>query len=132
MCLSLKISLALLCLLSPGLTHESQTTHCKTLASGPPHEFHTVIPIPSPNDPFFNSNPFDISRGFVMACLKDPIFGDNGFTLCKESYTDEASGITHAFYCQIINGIEVVDGNISVNIKDRAVISYNDSVSIVV
>jgi hypothetical protein len=37
-----------------------------------------------------------------MAHLKDHIFGDNGFALYKDSYTDEASSITHAFYCQMI------------------------------
>jgi extracellular elastinolytic metalloproteinase len=52
--------------------------------------------------------------------------------LRQDPRSDTATGVTHVFFRQIINGIEVADGNINVTVKDGAVISYGDSVSIFV
>jgi extracellular elastinolytic metalloproteinase len=100
---------------------------------GPVHphaKFHTS-PISSAKASFFNSDPLEVARSFVRELLEEQLSGDNSFALRKDSYTDKATGVTHVFFRQMINGIEVADGDINVNVKDGTVISYGDSVSIV-
>ncbi|KAH9987993.1 hypothetical protein BJV77DRAFT_964619 [Russula vinacea] len=74
-----------------------------------------------------SSDPYEIARGFVTALLGDQLSGVNSFALRNDSYTNKANGVTHVFFRQMINGIEVADGDINVNVKDGAVISYGDS-----
>lgn len=131
--LSPTTSLALVGLLGTAIAHESPVTRRKTMGFGPVHphaRFHTG-PISSAKASFLNSNPYEVAGDFVKALLKEQHSGDNGFALRKDSYTDKATGITHVFYRQIINGIEVVDGDMNVNVKNGAVISHGDSVSTV-
>jgi extracellular elastinolytic metalloproteinase len=96
---------------------------------GPVHphaRFHTG-PISSAKASFLNSQPYEVAGDFVKALLKEQLTGDNGFTRRKDSYTDKTTGVTHVFFRQMINGIEVSDGDINVNVKDGAVFSYGDS-----
>jgi extracellular elastinolytic metalloproteinase len=100
---------------------------------GPVHphaRFHTT-PISSAEASFFNSNPYEVARSFVTGLLEEQLSGDNSFALRKDSYTDKTTGVSHVFFRQMINGIEVADGDINVNVKDGVVISYGDSVSLV-
>ena len=53
---------------------------------------------------------------------------DSSYLVREDSYHDERTGVTHIYFRQLINGIEVTDANINVNIKDGKVISYGDSV----
>ena len=132
--LSLKTSLALVGLLGCAFAHDGPISRRKTMGFGPVHphaKFHTT-PIPFAKASFLNSNPYEVARSFVTALLREQLSGDNGFALRKDSYTDKATGVTHVFFRQMINGIEVSDGDINVNVKDGAVISYGDSVSTVV
>jgi extracellular elastinolytic metalloproteinase len=48
----------------------------------------------------------------------------------KDSYTDKNTGVTHVYVRQLVNGLEVADGDININIKDGMVISYGNSVRI--
>lgn len=48
----------------------------------------------------------------------------------QDSYTDKNSGVSHVHVRQYVNGLEVADGNLNINIKDGNVISYGDSVSL--
>jgi extracellular elastinolytic metalloproteinase len=79
---------------------------------------------------FANSNPYWVARSFVTALLKDELSEVNRFTLRQDSYTDKTTGVTHVFFSQVINGIEVANGEVSVDVKGGALISYVDSVSI--
>ena len=135
--LSSKTSLALVGLLGSTLAHDAcpdgPISRRKTMGFGPVHphaKFHTN-PISSPKAFFDTSNPYEVARSFVTTLLEDQISGDNIFAIRKDSYTDKATGVTHVFFRQMINGIEVADGDINVNVKDGAVISYGDSVSVV-
>ncbi|KAH9987985.1 Fungalysin metallopeptidase-domain-containing protein [Russula vinacea] len=104
--------LALVGLLGCTFAHDGPISRRKTMGFGPVHphaKFHTI------------------ARSFVTVLLSDQLSGDNGFALRKDSYTDKATGVTHVFFRQMINGIEVADGDINVNVKDGAVISYGDS-----
>jgi extracellular elastinolytic metalloproteinase len=131
--LSSKTSLALAGLLGSALAHDGPITRRKTMGFGPVHphaKFHTN-PVSSPKASFVTSNPYEVARSFVTTLLEDQLSGDNSFALRKDSYTDKATGVAHVFFRQMINGIEVSDGDINVNVKDGAVISYGDSVSVV-
>ena len=129
-----KISLALLGLMGSVLAHQSPVSRRKTMGFGPVHphsKFHTG-PVPSTKDSLFTPDPYDVARGFVTNTLQDQLAEENSFVLRKDSYTDKATGVTHIFFRQMINGLEVADGDINVNVKDGAVISYGDSVSFLV
>ncbi len=79
----------------------------------------------------FTSDPYGIARSFVAELLQDQLSGDNEFALRKDSYTDSATGVTHVYFRQMINALEVADGDISVNVKGGTVISYGDSVRLI-
>lgn len=127
-----KISLALLGLVGSALAHQSPVSRRKTMGFGPVHphsKFHTS-PIPFAKASLFAPDPYDVATSFVTTILRDQLAEVNSFVLRKGSYTDKATGVTHVFFRQMINGLEVADGDINVNVKDGAVISYGDSVSI--
>ena len=131
--LSSTTSLALVGLLGSVLAHDGPVSRRKTMGFGPVHphaKFHTD-PVSSPRDFFSTSDPYEVARSFVSALLEEQLSGGNNFALRKDSYADKATGVTHVFFRQIINGIEVADGDINVNVKDGAVISYGDSVGVV-
>ena len=131
--LSSKTSLALVGLLGSALAHDGPISRRKTMGFGPVHphaKFH-ANPVSFLKPFFATSNPYDVARSFVSMLLEDQLSGDNSFALRKDSYTDKATGVTHVFFRQMISGIEVADGDINVNVKDGAVISYGDSVSLV-
>ena len=131
---SSKSSLALLGLLGSALAHEGLVTRRKTMGFGPVHphaKFHTS-PTSFAKASLFTSDPYDVASSFITTILQDQLFDEyNNFALRKDSYTDKATGVTHVFFRQMINGIEVADGDINVNVKDGTVISYGDSVSVV-
>ena len=64
-----------------------------------------------------------------IATGENRVLGDD-YVIRKDSYTDEATGITHIYARQYRHGIEVADGDINLNIKDGVVLSFGDSVSI--
>ena len=132
------ISLVLFGLLASSFAFVSQSTvsRRKTIGFNPVHphdDFHTgTFPIPSAKGFSSSSDPYEVAKGFVTALLSDQLSGVNSFAMRNDSYTNKANGVTHVFFRQMINGIEVADGDINVNVKDGAVISYGDSVSFVV
>ena len=101
----------------------------KTLGFGPEHP-HAV----------FHSTPYQIrTNGFVpMDASSDPmvvaqafvkdILPNASFKLRSDSYTDKNTGVTHVYVRQLVNGLEVADGDMNLNIKDGVVLSYGNSV----
>lgn len=75
---------------------------------------------------YVDSDPFDVARSFVTDILgvQDE---SRTFRIREDSYTDSATGITHVYVRQLVNGLEVVDGNMNINIKDGMVLSYGNS-----
>jgi extracellular elastinolytic metalloproteinase len=128
-------SLALLGLLGSALAHQTgPVVRRKTMGFGPVHphaRFHTN-PTPFAKASFLSSDPYDVARSFVTNVLRDQHSEYNSFALRKDSYTDKATGVTHVFFRQMVNGLEVADGDINVNVMDGTVISYGDSVSVFV
>jgi extracellular elastinolytic metalloproteinase len=132
--LSSKASLTLVSLLGSAVAHQHPINRRKTLGFGPVHphaRFHTS-PAPIAKASFFTSDPYEIARSYVTDLLYNQLSEDNSFVLRKDSYTDKATGVTHVFFRQMINGIEVADGDINVNVMGDTVISYGDSVSLVI
>ena len=126
-------SLALLGLAGYTLAHGGLTPRRKTMGFGPVHphaKFHTS-PVSFAKASVYTSDPYEVARSFVTELLQDQLSSDNEFALRKDSYTDKATGITHVHFRQMINGIEVADADINVNVKGGTVISYGDSVSLV-
>lgn len=108
----------------------------KSLGFGPelPHAvFNTAPPqlmngfMPGGEQP----EPLAVATSFVRELLRNDgqLNEFSSFELRDDSYTDDNTGVTHAYFRQLINGLEVADGHINVNIKDGVVLSYGDSVS---
>ncbi|KAA1470881.1 extracellular elastinolytic metallo proteinase [Dentipellis sp. KUC8613] len=124
-------TLALAGLAGYALGHSGQARYSrrKSLGFGPVHphaKFHSSPAVITSN--FLSTNdPYAIATSFVSDLLGDQFTAENGFAIRKDSYTDKATGVTHVYVRQIVNGVEVADGDINVNIKDGLVISYGDS-----
>ena len=58
-----------------------------------------------------------------------PVEGVDYF-IRDDSYEDDSTGVAHLYIRQLVNGLEVADANINMNIKDGHVLSYGDSVSL--
>ena len=106
----------------------------KTLGFGPSHP-HAVFRTNPPHPAGFvarsvEADPKDVARSFVEHHLAGRLTPQSGFTIRKDSYTDANTGVTHVYIRQLVNGIEVADGDFNVNVKDGRVISYGDSVSL--
>ncbi|KAH9946600.1 Fungalysin metallopeptidase-domain-containing protein [Amylocystis lapponica] len=100
----------------------------KTLGFGPVHR-HAVFH--SEADAFGSlfaskSDPYEVAQRFVKDLTNDSPPASS-FVIRKDSYTDKATGVTHVYVRQYMHGIEVVDGDINLNIKDGAVLSWGDS-----
>lgn len=98
----------------------------KTLGFGPEHP-HKVFKS-SPYQIQFasdltNPSPFDLARHFVQGQLSEGA----DFHIRKDSYTDTRTGVTHVYVRQLVNGIEVADGDMNINIKDGIILSYGNS-----
>ncbi|CAE6432115.1 unnamed protein product [Rhizoctonia solani] len=96
-------------------------TSRRTLNFSPPRlgaKFLTdPLPILSSRDAFQATHAF-LHR---LACP------DDGYFIRKDSYTDANTGISHIYVRQVVNGLEVVDGNINLNIRNGRVLSYGNS-----
>ncbi|KAH7338098.1 Fungalysin metallopeptidase-domain-containing protein [Rhizoctonia solani] len=93
----------------------------KSLNFRPPHpgaNFYTnPLPVLDSRDPY------ETARVFLeqLACPKD------GYFIRKDSYTDEATRVSHIYVRQVVDGIEVADGNVNLNIRNGQVLSYGNS-----
>ncbi|EJT98263.1 hypothetical protein DACRYDRAFT_24721 [Dacryopinax primogenitus] len=67
-------------------------------------------------------DPKELAASFVQS-----LHGGGEFRIREDSYTDARTGVSHIYVRQIVNGAEVMDGDINVNIRDGQVISYGDS-----
>ncbi|KAG5731727.1 Extracellular elastinolytic metalloproteinase [Termitomyces sp. T112] len=105
----------------------------KTLGFGPEHPnavFHS-----SPYDIQTNAflpmspgaDPFDVADRFVRDILGTKLTESMAYRIREDSYTDSSTGVTHVYIRQFVNGLEVTNGDMNVNIKDGVVLSYGTS-----
>ncbi|KAG8685401.1 Fungalysin/Thermolysin Extracellular metalloproteinase 5, partial [Ceratobasidium sp. 423] len=74
--------------------------------------------------PVLNSHdPYQTARVF----LRQLAYPDDSYFIRKDSYTDENTGISHIYVRQVVNGLEVADGNINLSIRDGKVLSYGNT-----
>ncbi|KAJ7736721.1 Fungalysin metallopeptidase-domain-containing protein [Mycena maculata] len=129
-------SLAVAGLAGTALAHrvsDGPVQHRKSLGFGPVHK-HAVYrstPYQVVTNAFtrmpVDSDPFQVARLFVEDILADQLSQSNTYKIRKDSYTDSNTGITHVYVRQLVNGLEVSDGDMNINIKDGMVLSYGNS-----
>lgn len=105
----------------------------KSLSFGPvhPHASYSTNPIQVPSFGLTaQSDPLEVASQYASNLIPSHLQGAMSFVLRKDSYTDKATGVTHAYLRQFINGLEVADGDMNVNIKDGVVLSFGDSVRV--
>ncbi|KAF8752992.1 peptidase M36 family [Rhizoctonia solani] len=105
-------------LLSP-ITIAHRTTR-RSLNFRPPREVYFQTDQFSILD---SSDPHQTARVF----LNKLAYPDDGYFIRKDSYTDANTGISHIYVRQVVNGLEVADGNINLNIRNGQVLSYGNS-----
>ncbi|KAF7291524.1 Extracellular metalloproteinase [Mycena kentingensis (nom. inval.)] len=104
----------------------------KSLGFGPVHK-HAVYKA-SPYQVQTNSfkrmvpetDPFVVAQSFVEDILGNQPEASS-YKIRKDSYTDKNTGITHVYVRQLVNGLEVTDGDMNINVKDGVVLSYGNS-----
>ncbi|PIL25354.1 hypothetical protein GSI_13243 [Ganoderma sinense ZZ0214-1] len=113
--------------LASALWHGSPHTFSrrKTMGFGPVlshSSFHTNPVCPAcPRA----EEPFKVAQIFVENLIGD--IPGSSYQIRVDSYTDQATGVTHIYAHQYMYGIEVADGDINLNIKDGVVLSYGSS-----
>jgi len=128
---SLRALLALLSVAAVMAHSEPQMMRRKTLGFGHtlPHATYTTSPEPHLISASLAGlqDPFEVAQAFVETLKPN---GDSraSYAIRDDSYTDDRTGVTHVYLKQVIDGLDVVDGRINLNIKDGRVISYGDSV----
>ncbi|KAJ7074555.1 Fungalysin metallopeptidase-domain-containing protein [Mycena amicta] len=129
----LTASLAVAGLAGHALAHDGPLRQRKSLGFGPVHK-HAVYRS-SPYQVVTNNfkrmledtDPFVVAQAFVEDILGDQLSDLSSYRIRKDSYTDTNSGITHVYVRQTVNGIEVADGDMNINVKDGMVLSYGNS-----
>lgn len=107
----------------------------KSLGFGPehPHAVFHSSPYQIQTNGFLptdsSANPLEVARVFVNDFFKNQYTGSS-YDIRNDSYTDNNTGVTHVYVRQLVNGLEVIDGDMNINIKDGIVISYGNSVCI--
>ncbi|KAG1796395.1 Fungalysin metallopeptidase-domain-containing protein [Suillus plorans] len=70
-------------------------------------------------------DPYEVAKTFLdsIVDLDDGV----SYVIRSDSYTDRITGVTHVYARQIVQGVQVADGNVNLNIKDGVVLSYGNS-----
>ncbi|KAJ7641472.1 Fungalysin metallopeptidase-domain-containing protein [Roridomyces roridus] len=74
-----------------------------------------------------DADPFQVARAFVEDILGNQLSETNTYKIRKDSYTDPNTGVTHVYVRQVINGLEVADGDMNINVMDGMILSYGNS-----
>jgi len=102
----------------------SATAHStrKSLGFGPRHPNARYVTEPQIASSFAaHTDPLDVARAFLQA------YTDSDYYIRDDSYTDKNTGVTHVYVRQRVQGLEVADGDINLNIRDGRVLSFGDS-----
>ncbi|QRW08804.1 extracellular metalloproteinase MEP [Ceratobasidium sp. AG-Ba] len=93
----------------------------KSLRFAPPRPEHYFVTEPQSTPALAGSDPLEVAGAFLRSHVESDYF------IRDDSYTDTNTGITHVYARQRIDGIEVADGDINLDIYDGRVLSYGDS-----
>ena len=106
----------------------------KSLGFGPehPHAVFRASPYHIQTNGFTptdsSMDPLEVARIFVDDVLSIQSSHSLTYKIRKDSYTDKNTGVTHVYVRQLVNGLEVADGDMNINIKNGVVLSYGTSV----
>ena len=106
----------------------------KSLGFGPvlPQALYRSSPYQITTNGFLPSgplaDPLEVAQLFIEDLLIGQLSETRSYRIRPDSYTDKNSGITHVYVRQVVNGLEVADGDMNINIKDGMVLSYGYSV----
>ncbi|KAF8598768.1 hypothetical protein BDV93DRAFT_324073 [Ceratobasidium sp. AG-I] len=95
-----------------------------SLSFGPPHPGAYFTTHPTSAHALVDAHPHDVAHAFMRSHMREHV--DN-YYIRKDSYTDTKSGISHVYIRQFVDGFEVADGDINLNIRDGKVLSYGNS-----
>ncbi|KAG0368504.1 Fungalysin metallopeptidase-domain-containing protein [Gamsiella multidivaricata] len=96
----------------PELAHQEYRAPSTAAGFADSHSFFTGS----------NQNPKKVATDFVEQHLTSSDY------IVKNAYTSKHNGVTHVYLRQVVNGLEVVNGDININVdKHGNVISYGDS-----
>ncbi|KAL1914963.1 uncharacterized protein VTP21DRAFT_7668 [Calcarisporiella thermophila] len=71
---------------------------------------------------FSRKKPLDIARDFAKSHLTNSDF------VVKNSYKSDLNGVTHVYLRQVVEGLEVINGDINVNVDAKGnIVSYGNS-----
>ncbi|CEL60219.1 Extracellular metalloproteinase 5 OS=Trichophyton rubrum GN=MEP5 PE=1 SV=1 [Rhizoctonia solani AG-1 IB] len=94
----------------------------KSLNFGLRHPTARYVTEPQVTSTFMgSSDPYDVAKSFLSA------YTASDYYIREDSYIDRNSGIAHIYARQKVDGLEVADGDINLNIRDGRVLSYGDS-----
>ncbi|TFK97486.1 Fungalysin metallopeptidase-domain-containing protein [Pterulicium gracile] len=102
----------------------------KSLGFGSKHPqagFRTNPPQPSSFSGGATACPFATAKHFADDLLGYLPSETHSYRVRDDSYTDKNTGVTHVYLRQLVNGYEVMDGDINLNVKDGVVLSYGNS-----
>jgi extracellular elastinolytic metalloproteinase len=121
---------------APSNYDEAPVRQRKTLGFGPAHphaEYHST-PYSIRTNGFTPMDksmcPMKVAKVFIEDVLSQTAADGLSYRIRDDSYTDKNTGVTHVFARQLVNGLDVADGDMNINIKDGMVISYGNSVSL--
>jgi len=101
----------------------------KSLSFGPSHSHASFEIVDVPVESGFTGTQANIEE-VAKRFLGEKIGGEEGesFYIRPDTYTDSRTGVTHVYARQLLNGLEVSDGDINLNIdRDGRVISWGNS-----
>jgi extracellular elastinolytic metalloproteinase len=113
------------------LAYTSHASSRKSLSFGPvlPHSQFVLNPsTPASLSAATSADPRQIATQFVNDLTAQYAGEGHSYFIREDSYTDPSSGVSHFYVRQLVQGIEVADGNINLNIYKGKVISFGDSV----
>lgn len=108
--------------------HDGAGRKRKSLGFGPahPHAVYRTNPSVMANSLGSNADPLGVLALFMTEHHDDD--ESRSFKIRPDSYFDKNTNIHHFYIRQLVNGLQVVDGDMNVNIKDGRVLSFGDSV----
>ncbi|QRV95408.1 extracellular metalloproteinase MEP [Ceratobasidium sp. AG-Ba] len=92
-----------------------------------PNSIFTIDPPPFLTYGSQNSLPDSkvVARSFIEKHILDDSFD---YYIRNDSYTDLNTGVSHIYARQVVDGIEVADGDMNLNVHEGRVLSYGSSV----
>ncbi|PVF94059.1 hypothetical protein CPB86DRAFT_789438 [Serendipita vermifera] len=111
------------------LAYTSHASSRKSLSFGPvlPHAQFVLNPASPSLSAATSAEPRQIATHFVNDLTAQYAGEGHSYFIREDSYTDPSSGVSHFYVRQLIQGVEVADGNINLNIYNGKVISFGDS-----